>query len=70
MTVGATAKGRSSSKQINKLFLSILPYLISFGITLHVIWISTHINPVDFPSRKKALPPRSELPAWARALEA
>jgi len=68
VTVGATAKGRSSSKQINKLFLSVLPYLVSFGLTLHLIWISTHINPADYPSRRKPLPPRSELPSWAKGL--
>jgi hypothetical protein len=64
VVVGATAKGRSSSFKLNGLLRSCLGYTLGPRISLGLIWINTHINPADHPSRSRPLPPPPPLPGY------
>ena len=57
VVVGALGKGRSSSYKLNGILRSMLPYFIGANLELVVIWVSTHCNPADFPSRFLPLSP-------------
>ena len=62
VAVGAWAKGRSSSRQINRVFRSSLGWSVLGRIRLCPIWIGTESNPSDDPSRDVRLP--KPAPAW------
>lgn len=57
VVVGAYAKGRSSSKQMNHRLRSSLPWSLAGDISLCNLWVSTDCNPADHPSRNKPIPP-------------
>lgn len=58
VVVGAFAKGRSSSKNMNHGLRSCLPWLITGDLQLVNLWVSADKNPADFPSRFKPIPPQ------------
>ena len=57
VVVGAYAKGRSSSKQLNHLLRSCLAWTIAGDLGVTNVWVDTHRNPADYPSRNKPIPP-------------
>ena len=54
--VGAWAKGRSSSKQVNHRLRSCLPWTLVGDLSITNIWTDTKNNPADYPSRGKPIP--------------
>ena len=56
VTLGAVAKGRSSSFQINGLLRSLLGLLILGNKRVHLLWVPSKSNPADYPSRFVGLP--------------
>ena len=56
VVVGAYAKGRSSSKQLNHLLRSCLAWTIAGDMSITNVWVDTHRNPADYPSRDKPIP--------------
>lgn len=56
VVVGAFAKGRSSSKSLNHRLRSCLPWLLAGDLQVTNLWVDTHHNPADFPSRFKDIP--------------
>lgn len=65
---GAVAKGRSSSFKLNGILRSMLPFLIFADITLAMIWIETHANPADHPSRFAPIPKPTLSPKWLQRI--
>ena len=61
VVAGAWAKGRSSSVKLNRLLRSCLGWAIAGGKRITNVWISTHSNPADHPSRGLAIPPPAPL---------
>lgn len=51
VAVGALTKGRSSSPQLLSRLRSMASLLLSSGLRLTILWVPTHINPADEPSR-------------------
>ncbi|CAE7489091.1 unnamed protein product [Symbiodinium natans] len=64
--VGAFAKGRSSSFRLNGCLRSLLPFLIFGNVSFGILWIETHSNPGDYPSRFTPLPVPRDPPRWLR----
>ena len=61
--VGAFGKGRSSSRQLNRILRSMIGWSVAGQKTLHLIWIGTKANPADHPSRGVDIPdPQPEAP--------
>ena len=56
VVVGAYGKGRSSSKQLNHLLRSCLAWTIAGDLGMTNVWVDTHRNPADYPSRNKPIP--------------
>ena len=56
VVVGAFAKGRSSSKNMNHGLRSCLPWLLTGDLQVSNLWVDTHSNPADYPSRFKPIP--------------
>ena len=56
VVVGAFAKGRSSSKNMNHGLRSCLPWLLTGNLQVSNLWVDTHSNPADYPSRFKPIP--------------
>jgi len=48
---GALRKGRSSSRPVLRLLRRVASILLASGLTLHVAWVPTSLNPADGPSR-------------------
>ena len=61
---GAIGKGRSSSFKLNGLLRGFLPYQILGDIVLALIWVETHANPADYPSRFTEIPRPLRRPDW------
>eukprot|EP00438_Fugacium_kawagutii_P030304 Skav204412 [mRNA] locus=scaffold398:166413:168713:- [translate_table: standard] len=53
---GAFSKGRSSSRQLNRILRSMIGWLIAGQKSLHLVWVQSKANPSDHPSRGKAIP--------------
>jgi len=69
VTIGATAKGRSSSLALNSIASSQLPYIIGGGLYLGAIHTSTDVHRADDPTRDRPVrPPCRHLPRWLEAL--
>lgn len=69
VAVGAFAKGRSSSKKINREIRRLLPYLLGGRLYMQLIWIPSHANPSDPLSRHVSLriwvsKMRAQVKAW------
>ena len=60
--VGAFSKGRSSSFKLNGITRACLGHTVFRWFELALIWVSTHFNPADFPSRNIPLPPPGPIP--------
>lgn len=56
VVVGCFAKGRSSSVQMNAKLRSCLAWSLVGDISLSNLWVDTHNNPADYPSRNKDIP--------------
>ena len=56
VVVGAWAKGRSSSKQLNHRLRSCLPWVLAGEISVTNLCVDTKSNPADFPSRFRPIP--------------
>ncbi len=57
VVVGAWAKGRSSSKQLNHRLRTCLPWMLAGEVSVTNLWVDTKSNPADFPSRFRPIPP-------------
>lgn len=57
VVVGCFAKGRSSSIQMNARMRACLAWSLIGDISLTNLWVDTHNNPADYPSRKRDIPP-------------
>jgi hypothetical protein len=68
VTVGAVNKGRSSSMVLNGLLRKQLGTTLGYGLYPALVWVSTHANPADYPSRHRELPSPESLPDWASAM--
>ncbi|CAK0800076.1 unnamed protein product [Prorocentrum cordatum] len=64
---GAFGKGRSSSFKLNGILRTVMPYLLSCRCHVALVWIGTHFNPADAPSRFRPLPEPGPPPAWIEA---
>ena len=53
---GAYAKGRSSSKQLNRILRSMLGWGVVGQKSLHLVWVQSKANPSDHPSRGRPIP--------------
>lgn len=60
---GAWAKGRSSAKNLNRILRKSLGWTLAGRKTLHLVWVRSEANPSDYPSRKKRIPPPSDMPS-------
>eukprot|EP00438_Fugacium_kawagutii_P035066 Skav236673 [mRNA] locus=scaffold338:400738:405778:- [translate_table: standard] len=52
VVLGVVVKGRSSSRQLNRLLRRLAALLVAGGVALVVAWVETHLNPADAPSRE------------------
>ena len=71
VTLGAVAKGRSSSRQVNGLLRALTGWLVLGRVRLYLLWVPSEANPSDYPSRFLPLPRRLENfdPAVAQAFK-
>ena len=67
--LGATAKGRSSSKAICRVLQGSLGYILGGGLYPGGLHAGSQLNRCDGPSRNRPVPPPSkEIPEWLVAL--
>ena len=64
VAVGAIAKGRSSSRHLNAALQKLCVASLAFDISVTLLWVDTHSNPADAPSRGVDLPRRGDPPPW------
>ena len=70
VTIGASAKGRSSSYSISRVLQGIVPYVIGSGLYPGCLHCYSGDNRADDPSRGRPVqPPSREKPGWLLALE-
>ena len=53
---GAWSKGRSSSKNLNRILRRALGWTLLGRKTIHLVWIRSECNPSDYPSRGRRIP--------------
>ena len=71
VTIGAGAKGRSSSAALNRIQQGSLGYVLGGGLYLGGLYAPTGIHRADDPTRHRAIrSPRIDKPAWLSELEA
>lgn len=56
VVVGAFAKGRSSAKNMNHALRGCLPWSLTGDLQMVNLWVDTHSNPADYPSRFRPIP--------------
>lgn len=56
VVVGAYAKGRSSSRSMNHRLRACLAWSLAGNTQLVNLWVDTHSNPADYPSRDRQIP--------------
>ena len=56
VVAGAYSKGRSSSKQLNRILRSMLGWSLVGRKSLHLLWVQSSKNPSDHPSRGARIP--------------
>lgn len=56
VVVGAYAKGRSSSRMLNHRLRCCLAWTLTADLSISNLWVDTHSNPADFPSRGHEIP--------------
>ena len=59
---GAWTKGRSSSKQLNRIIRRSLGWSLVGRKSLHLIWVRSGANPSDYPSRFRPIPSPPSIP--------
>ena len=64
VVTGAVAKGRSSSRMLNSWLRRLTVRCLGARIQLRLLWVDTHSNPADAPSRHAPLPPRTNMLDW------
>ena len=70
VTIGAAAKGRSSSFAISRIFQGCLPYIIGSGLYPGLLHCYSDMNRSDGPSRDGPVaPPSRAIPSWFEDLE-
>lgn len=57
VVAGAFGKGRSSSRQLNRILRSMLGWSLVGRRSLHLLWVQSSKNPSDHPSRGARIPP-------------
>ena len=57
VAVGAYAKGRSSSRMLNHRLRCCLAWTLTSNLSISNLWVDTHSNPADYPSRGREIPP-------------
>ena len=64
---GAWSKGRSSSKQLNRILRQMLGWALIGQKSLHLVWVKSEKNPADHPSRGCKIPePPKEKPVASK----
>ena len=64
---GAWGKGRSSSRQLNRILRQMVGWTLVGRKSLHLIWVGTTMNPADHPSRGVRIPePNPETPVYRK----
>ena len=64
---GAWGKGRSSSRQLNRILRKMVGWSLVGRKSLHLIWVGTHMNPADHPSRGAKIPePNPNAPVYQK----
>ena len=53
---GAWSKGRSSSRNLNRVLRQSLGWTLAGRKSIHIVWVRSGANPSDHPSRKKKIP--------------
>ena len=62
---GAWGKGRSSSRQLNRILRQMVGWTLAGRKSLHLIWVGTSMNPADHPSRGAKIPePNPSAPTY------
>ena len=70
VVVGAYAKGRSSSRQLNHRLRACMAWTLGGDLSVTNLWVDTHSNPADYPSRGRPIPDsRTEAAVWTSLLE-
>ena len=65
VTLGAVARGRSSSPALSRVLQGTLPYTLGSGLYSGGLHVYSSKNRADGPSRNRALePPTKEVPVW------
>ena len=71
VTIGASAKGRSSSFAISRVLQTTMPYLLGAGIYPGLLHVGSSQNRADGPTRNRGIdPPSKEVPFWLSELQA
>ncbi len=69
VVVGAFSKGRSSSRQLNRILRSLIGWSVAGEKSLHLVWVRSKSNPSDHPSRGLPIPePEQNDPILERTL--
>ena len=70
VTIGAAAKGRSSSEAISRILRGSISYIIGGGLYPGMLHTGSSFNRADGPSRGRPIqPPTKELPGWFTELQ-
>eukprot|EP00971_Amphidinium_carterae_P323418 6427320-Amphidinium_carterae.2 len=65
VTIGSTAKGRSSSAALNHIARTQLPYILGGGLQISALHVPSALHRADDPSRNVPVrPPSRPVPAW------
>ena len=71
VTIGASAKGRSSSFAISRILQTSMPYVIGGGLYPGLLHVGSSKNRADGPTRNRGIdPPTKEVPRWFEQLQA
>ena len=71
VTIGAGAKGRSSSSALNRIQQGSLGYVLGGGLYIGGLYAPTGIHRADDPTRRRPIrSPRIDQPSWLRDLAA
>ena len=70
VVAGALGRGRSSSKQLNRIIRSMLGWVVAGRKDIILCWVQSKKNPSDHPSRGAAIPePRCDDPILKKVFE-
>lgn len=70
VTIGAAAKGRSSSSSISRVLQTTMPYALGAGLYPGLLHVGSKHNRADGPTRDRPIDPcTKEVPEWFRKLQ-